>query len=175
MDDEYGSTARRKPRQSAKNYGVWLLGRREWSEKELRARFALKGYESAEIEEAIQFLKAYGLQSDARFAGSKVRTNAGRAGNAKILQQLKLAGISQDVAQEALESSAPELERAFAVLQRRFAGRPADLETRTRAWRFLASRGFGGSTIEKAWRQFKEAASDHADSASGEVAGSIVD
>lgn len=147
-----------KPRQSAKNYGAWLLGRREWSEKELRTRFALKGYEQPDIETAIEFLKAYGLQSDERFAGSKVRMNATRAGNAKLKQQLKLAGVKPEVVEQALDATAPELERAGALMERKFAGRPADAETRMKAWRFLASRGFSGNAIEKAWREFKETA-----------------
>lgn len=142
----------------AKHYALWLLGRREWSAKELEQRLRFKGYLAADIEVAIEFCQKHGLQSDNRFAASKVRTREASHGNRRISQELALKGISEETRTEALSEAGDECVRAEAAA-RRFEGRPWSLELKSKAWRFLMSRGFSSTAVAHALKGLQQSAS----------------
>lgn len=144
----------RTPQQSAKSYALWLLARREWSAKELRQRLKLKGYEEPDIEACMGLLEQYGLQSDSRFAHSRVRSKAPQLGNRRLRQDLAAKGISADLVAESLEEAGDELERARAAA-RRFEGKEWTPELQAKAWRFLMARGFGSDAVRQALKALK--------------------
>ena len=146
-----------RPKQRCRPYALWLLGRREWGEKELRARLVLKGFMPEEIDDCVAFCQKHGLQSDERYASSRVRSRGSRTGDRKLKSELRNQGISEEAAQPALDGLAPEIERALASV-RRFEGLPADMKLKAKVWRFLASRGFSGSAVQHAWRALRDAA-----------------
>jgi len=146
--------AGRTPQQSAKSYALWLLSRREWSAKELRQRLKLKGYEEPDIEACLALLEQHGLQSDTRFAHSRVRSKASQLGNRRLRQDLAAKGISADLVSESLEEAGDELERARAAA-RRFEGKAWTPELQAKAWRFLMSRGFGSDAIRQTLKSLK--------------------
>lgn len=137
-----------KPK-NIRNYVVWLLGRREHSEQELRKRLTQRGCDTIEIDDALAYVKEHGFQSDERYASMKVRSDANRRGDRRIRATLKQKGIDKEQIEEKLATLIPETERAITAVSR-FEGKPLDQKLRQKVWRFLASRGFAGSTISAA-------------------------
>lgn len=137
-----------KPK-NIRNYVIWLLGRREHSEHELRTRLKQRGCDQAEIDDALQFVQENGYQSDGRYAAMKARADAGRRGNRRIEFALADKGIAKEQIEEQLATLAPEEDRAIAAVTR-FEGKIVDQKLKQKVWRFLGSRGFSSSAIKAA-------------------------
>ncbi len=140
------------PREAA----IILLARREYSRAELRLRLTRKGYAADEIETCLDTLAEQGLQSDARFAESFVRSRVMRGqGPIRIRGELFQRGIDKSLARDAIEAVV-EQERidwfalAEQTLSRRFSTPGAIPKERARRERFLASRGFDFEQIRHA-------------------------
>ena len=114
---------RSKPRQSAKDRALGLLGVRWRSREELRRRLRQAGYEPDDIDRALADLTEVGLIEDGRFARELVRDQATRrhAGDRAILSALRQKGVSADVAEVALGQAGDEAERARDLAARRAA------------------------------------------------------
>jgi regulatory protein len=138
-----------------KNYAVWLLGRQDYSAADLERRFTLKGYPAQEIENCLKFLKENSLQSDERFAGNRARSKSRVQGNRRITMDLKTKGIDQELISTAVQGLDEESERAIHVAKK-FAGKELTQDLKTKAWRFLAGRGFGSSAIKVALASLQE-------------------
>lgn len=138
----------RKPK-NVRNYVMWLLGRREHSEHELRQRLKQRGCEPHEIDDAIEFVKSYGFQSDERFAAMKARSEARRRGNRRIKSALAAKGIAEEQIEEQIAQLEPEPDRAIAAVSR-FEGQPLDQKLRAKIWHYLRYRGFGSDAIRAA-------------------------
>lgn len=140
-------------RKSARHAAMDLLARREHARGELAAKLARKGYESAEVDEALDGLAADGLQSDARFADHFVNARAGRGqGPLRIRNDLDAAGVDGALADHALANCGVDW-RASAreALVKRFGDTPArDYPEKARRMRFLSRRGFGMDEIRAA-------------------------
>lgn len=135
---------------------IRLLARREYSRSELEARLAAKGHATAEIATCLDALAEQGLQSDARFAESFIRSRVSRGqGPVKIRAELGNRGVSRELADAALaECETSEAldwdDLACQALARRYAG-PADSpRERARRERFLAGRGFDFDQVRHA-------------------------
>jgi regulatory protein len=83
--------------------------------------------------------------SNARFAEERARWLARKYGAARIRQDLKAKGIEDELVERV--SSEGELERARAILQRKYRDHGMTREERARRARFLQSRGFSYDTI----------------------------
>lgn len=143
-----------RKRLTPRNYVVFLLGRREYSERELRARLKLRECTQDEIEDALSFVKELDLQSDARYAASKSRMESRRKGDRVIRHTLARQGISAERVEQELSALAPEAERVLEAI-RHFEGKPFDIKMKGRVWRFLTSRGFSGDAIQAAFTHLK--------------------
>ena len=159
--DDESSQRPARPQRPCKQYALWLLGRREWAEQELRSRLKLKGYGADEIDDCMTFCQHHGLQSDERFAGARTRSRSRQYGNRKLRAELRDKGVPDDVAQGALDELVPEEQRARALLSR-FDGQDPDLALKAKVWRYLAARGFSSSVVERAWRDWRTLATDGA-------------
>ncbi|MFM9269377.1 regulatory protein RecX [Halomonas elongata] len=135
-------TAESTPRDDA----IRLLARREYARGELRERLAAKGHAAVDIEACLLELEEQGLQSDARFAESFLRSRVARGqGPLKLRAELGRRGIDDDIARQAfaeLTSEVDWFELAAEVLARRFTGPGETPRERARRERFLAGRGF---------------------------------
>ncbi|MBZ5487207.1 regulatory protein RecX [Halomonas aquamarina] len=135
---------------------IQLLARREYSRAELAQKLRQKAFESAAIEECLDAVAEQGLQSDARFAESFVRSRILRGqGIIRIKGELRQRGIHQDTMSEALASvEASEdvdwFELARDTLARRFSSPGDTPKERARRERFLAARGFDFEQIRYA-------------------------
>jgi regulatory protein len=124
------------------------LARREHSRAELSRKLA----PHAESAEALLFLldelESKKQLSDERYAEVRSHWMARKYGAARIRQDLKSNGVSGDVV--ARVSAEGELDRAKAILARKYRDAASTREEKARRMRFLQSRGFSFDTIRAA-------------------------
>jgi regulatory protein len=136
-----------KGRLSPRDYVLFLLSRREYSEKELRSRLKIRACTATEIDEALCFIKDLDLQSDARYAAAKARAEGRRKGDRSIRQVLRSKGIAADQITLELDALAPEAQRVLEAV-RRFENKSLDVKLKGKVWRFLMARGFSSDSIK---------------------------
>src|SRR3954462_1972428 len=126
------------------------LARREHSRAELSRKLA----PHAESAEALLFLldevEKKKQLSDERYAEVRSHWMSRKYGVARIRQDLKAKGVAEDVI--AGVPSAGELDRAKAILARKYRDVASTREEKARRMRFLQSRGFSFETIRSALR-----------------------
>lgn len=116
------------------------LRHRDRSVSELRRRLAEQGYDADECEEAIATLVRTGVADDGRYAEARARALAERgAGDLRIRHELGRAGISGDLAQQALAALEGEADRALRIVERRGPG--------AKTVRYLEGKGFSDDVI----------------------------
>ena len=127
-----------------------FLARREHSRAELSRKLA----PHAESAEALLFLldelEKRKQLSDERYAEVRSNWMARKYGTARIRQDLKAKGIADALV--ARVSAGGELERAKAILARKYRDVASTREETARRMRFLQSRGFSHDTIRSALR-----------------------
>jgi len=121
------------------------LVRREHSRAELARKLAPHAQSNEEVEALLDSLVAKKQLSDERYAEERARALSRKYGAAKIRHDLRAKGISDGIV-DAL-SSEGELERARAILERRYRAPAATREERAKRARFLQGRGFSGEVV----------------------------
>jgi regulatory protein len=137
-----------------------LLGVRELSEAQLRARLTRRQFDPGDIDAALDQLKADGTLSDRRVALALARMESAirHRGRARVIQKIRQAGIAGDLAEAAVREVFEEVDEHDLLrraLARRLKGRAArDLDERARARvvRGLAAQGFSLDLILKELR-----------------------
>jgi regulatory protein len=125
-----------------------LLARREHSRQELERKLSPHAGSADVLGDLISSLKAKNQLSEARFAEERARWLARKYGAARIRQDLRARGVSDELVEKV--SSAGELARARAILEKKYPVRPKDLKERARRMRFLQGRGFSLEAIRSA-------------------------
>jgi regulatory protein len=129
------------------------LGKREYSYAELgqKLKTYLEEDESFELVTTIlEDFKTRGWLSDARFNEQIVHARSHKFGSAKIANELREKGVSQDLIETALEQvKENEFDNAKEIWRKKFKAIPASREEWARQARFLQSRGFGFDVIKK--------------------------
>ncbi len=126
------------------------LNSRERTRAEMRAHLQGKGIDARDTERSIQALAEQGHLDDARFARLFVqdKRELDQWGADRIRQVLYARGVDPDVAEAAVaeheheEKSAGEIDRALAVLRRRFPSPAGDRRERERALGVLLRKGY---------------------------------
>jgi regulatory protein len=139
-----------RPARDARNIAVGLLARREHSRGELARKLAQRGCDATETDAALDALERERLLCDARFTEQFVRSRVERgAGPAKIRADLRLRGVAESIADEALDDYAGNWwQHAREARRKRFGDEPpADYRQRARQARFLQGRGFTAEQI----------------------------
>jgi regulatory protein len=124
-----------------------LLARREHSRQELERKLAPHAESSEAVQGLVARLKERNQLSEERFAEERARVLSRKYGAARIRQDLKAKGV--DAATIDRISSDGELERARAILARKYRNPAATREERAKRMRFLQSRGFSSEIIFK--------------------------
>lgn len=143
------------------NYGIWLLSRKEYSEKEIKDKFIKKEYAPNECEDVIAYLKERKYLSDERFAESYVRYGLNNKwGLEKIKQKIIYEkGISKEVLNIILEDlDIDETENIKNIINSKY--RKLDLndpKSKQKVFRGLASKGFQINDVIKAIDEIKKA------------------
>ena len=124
------------------------LNSRERTRAEMSAHLQSKGVDVRDTERSIQALVEQGHLDDARFARLFVqdKRELDEWGADRIRQVLHTRGVDPDVIEDELaeheQNSSGEIERALAVLRRRFPSPAGDRRERERAFGVLLRKGY---------------------------------
>jgi len=129
-----------------------LLTRRDHSRAELKAKLAAAAESPEQLDAVLDTLQAERLLSDQRFATQRVVARAGRYGDARLKQELRQQGVSDEDISAALPEGGDEASRCRAVWVRKFRQLPQSVEERAKQMRFLQYRGFSSEAIRRVMR-----------------------
>lgn len=121
------------------------LARREHSRAELARKLAPYAASAAAVGQVLDSLLSKRQQSDARYAEERARVLSRKYGPARIRSELRAKGIAPEIV-ESIRADG-ELERARAILNRRYRAPAATREERAKRARFLQGRGFSSEVI----------------------------
>ena len=128
-----------------KTRALRFLVRREHSRAELVRKLAPHAESEAALNAVVDLLLSKKQLSDERFAEERARSLSRKYGTAKIRQDLKERGVSQDIVDRV--SSEGDLERARIILQKKYRNPASAREELAKRARFLQSRGFSYEVI----------------------------
>jgi len=139
-----------------------MLGRRELSVKQLRARLLDREHSPEDVDRAIDLLIENRALDDARVAAAYVRTAIkikGR-GRLRIQRELQVMGIPSDIASQALADAFGDVdERALITkaLQKKLRGKPkiASPAEYARVYQYLMRQGFSPAAVNAALRSHR--------------------
>jgi regulatory protein len=123
------------------------LVRREHSRAELARKLAPFAESPTALDTVLLELQAKKQLSDERFAEQRAHILARKYGAARIRHDLQSKGVAAGIIERL--AAPDELERARAILARRYAGPPLTRDERARRARFLQGRGFSGEVIHR--------------------------
>ena len=123
------------------------LARREHSRAELARKLAARAESPEALEALLDVLEVRKQLSNERYAEARAHQLARKYGAARIRADLKAKGVDEDLAGRV--AAGDELERARAILARKYRTSAATRQERARRMRFLQSRGFAHDTIRK--------------------------
>lgn len=136
------------------NYGMYLLGRRDYSVKEMVKKFKEKEYQAEEIELVMNYLKENGYQSDERFTRSFINSKlSSKIGISKIKSTLSFEkGIDKELIELVLsEMEIDEIPVIMKIVEQKYRNKDlTDQKEKSKAFRFLVSKGFSFSDIKRA-------------------------
>lgn len=134
--------------ESLKSMAMRLLGRREYTRRELGKKLLLKGSNAQEVDELLGDLECKGWLDDRRYVEAYIRSKRQRFGTRKILQDLESKGVAKSIIleyrEEVLEG---DLNAAKLVWAKKYSVKPEGPATWAKQARFLVNRGFDQSTI----------------------------
>ena len=125
------------------------LVRREHSRDELARKLSPHAESPEILEGLLRSLESKKQLSNERFAEGRAHWLARKYGAARIVQDLKSKGIAEDLADRAA-AGLNEIEKAKAILARKYRQPATTREEHARRARFLQSRGFSYDTIRSA-------------------------
>lgn len=134
-------------------YSIFLLSRRDYSEKELRTKFKEKEYTQVDSNKIIEYLKENKYQSDERFARAYINSKISKIGLSKLKSKLIYEkGVSSDIIDEVTsEMDFDETENILRIIKTKYKNKDLkDQKERSKAFRYLASKGFSFDDINKA-------------------------
>jgi regulatory protein len=137
---------------SALNYALWLLGRRDRSIGEIREKLLNKGHNPIETEAAIKFLIDKGFLSDERFAKSYIQNQLSLKPLGKYQLKIKLQKklVPAEIIEQALaEDDSDESELAEIAFGRWIKKNLSKEKKYEKVCRHLLSRGFNWETVKE--------------------------
>ena len=125
-----------------------LLARREHTPQELERKLSPHAGSSADLKGLLTGLKQKNQLSEERFAEERARRLSRKYGAARIRQDLKAKGVSEELVSR-FSSSENEMQKAREILERKYRTPAASREEKAKRMRFLQSRGFSSEIIFK--------------------------
>jgi regulatory protein len=134
---------------SLRQRALEYLGKREYSAYELANKLKTHTDEAGDIPALISEFKERGWLSDVRFTEQLVRVRKMKFGSAKIANELREKGVSDELIAKAVSDvEESELENAMGVWRKKYNQPANDRNEWEKQARFLQSRGFGFDTIK---------------------------
>jgi regulatory protein len=140
------STSQPESAAELKNRALRLLARREHSRDELARKLSPHAESAEALDTVLDFLVSTRLLCNERFAEVRAHWLARKYGAAKIRRDLQSKGVEQQLVDRV--SAEGELERARAILARKYRQPATTRAERAKRARFLQGRGFSGEVIK---------------------------
>ena len=121
------------------------LVRREHSRAELARKLAPHAESEEALNAVVDLLLSKKQLSDERFAEERARSLSRKYGAAKVRQDLKERGVADEIAERV--SAEGDLDRARAILSRKYRVPATTREEQAKRARFLQGRGFSYEVI----------------------------
>jgi regulatory protein len=141
------------------------LNRRDRTVSEVRTHLERRDLDPAAVDEALATLTDQGYLDDGRFARlfAQDKRELEQWGTERIRGNLAARGLDRELIDAALGGDSPEteLERARALLERRFPSPPRDPRERERAVGVLLRKGYDSDTALDAVRAYARETADH--------------
>jgi len=135
---------------SLRQRALEYLGKREYSAFELANKLKTYADEADDIPALVSDFTEKGWLSDARFTQQLVRARKVKFGSAKVANELREKGISDElIAKAASDVRANELENATEVWRKKFKQPAVGRNEWAKQARFLQSSGFAFDTIKQ--------------------------
>jgi regulatory protein len=128
-----------------KTRALRFLVRREHSRVELVRKLVPYAESEAALNAVVDLLLSKKQLSDERFAEERARSLSRKYGAAKIRQDLKARGIAEEIVERI--SAEGDLDRARAILSRKYRVPATTREEHAKRARFLQGRGFSYEVI----------------------------
>lgn len=141
-----------EPKVALRVAALRLLTRRDHSRAELKTKLAAQAESPEQLDGVLDTLQTEHLLSDQRYARQRVLARGRRYGDARLKQELRQRGVSDDDIVAALPEGGDEASRCQAVWARKFGQLPETATERARQMRFLQYRGFSGDAIRRVMR-----------------------
>jgi regulatory protein len=145
-EHDFGGDQRQDDHDRALGIAYASLNRRALTEAEVRRRLEARGIAGATAQATIETLCEQGYLDDERFARlfTQDKRELEQWGSERIRRTLLERGIDRDLVEAALSQAPPEdeLDRARALLRRRFPAPLTDRRDRDRALGVLLRKGF---------------------------------
>ena len=126
------------------------LARREHSRAELARKLEHAGHPAEEIAALLDEFEARNWLSDRRFAESYLADHRSRYGSIKLEYELRQRGIADHIIRDVLDiNQGSELDRARETWCKKFGKPPATPTEKAKQIRFLLSRGFPASVVQR--------------------------
>ncbi len=142
-----------QPKFSCRDSAIYMLSRRDHGRNELAQKLRIKGYELADIGQAVEYCDQLGYLDDQRFAQGLVRQHIAKGhGELRIRQELKQKSLSAEVVDSALAQQPVDwFELARQTAEKKFnLAEVVDQKGRAKQIRFLQYRGFSFEQIQYA-------------------------
>lgn len=137
---------------SLKARAISYLSRREHSRQELARKLAphVSSSNPEQLDNVLNELEKGNWLSNERFAQSLVNRRAPGKGTVAVMHELRQHGLEshqlESIRRQLVDT---ELERAYAVWEKKFGTPPASPKEKARQIRFMASRGFSAAVLSK--------------------------
>jgi regulatory protein len=131
-----------------KTRALRLLARREHSRDELARKLSPHAESPELLEGVLRELESKKQLSNERFAEGRANWLARKYGVAKIRDDLRNKGVAEELAARAT-AALDEVEKARAILARKYRVPATTREERAKRARFLQGRGFSGDVIHR--------------------------
>lgn len=130
------------------------LARREHTQRELERKLAAHAESAEQLQALMQTLVDKDLLSEERAVESWVRVKAPRLGRARLQQELRQKGASEELIRQQLNQlESTESERAWQVWCKKFGDSPQTPQEHAKQVRFLVARGFGHEAVSQVMRR----------------------
>ena len=138
-----------------------LLARREHTRAELARKLAPEAASRDVLETLLAQLEGRKQLSDERYAEARAHQLSRKFGAARVRRELVAKGVEREAAARfAADVEKTDLERARAIVARKYRIRASGPQERMRRARFLQSRGFSPEVIRRALGRFSEASEE---------------
>ncbi len=142
----------------AMNKALNILGYRARSRGEINERLHRAGYAAGTVDVVVERLEEMGYIDDGGFARELVRAEARKYGPRRIYEDLRRAGVDEEIARESVEEAfteGSESEAARAAARRRYnTGEGSSAQAR-RVHGFLVRRGYSADICAEVAREYR--------------------